>query len=58
MQPPICYEIAKIWNRSMKLICFGKVHNCLIDNWAEMKSKKSVNKTIIYDVCSIYGYGR
>lgn len=34
----------------------GKVHNCLIDDWDKMKADEKVNNTIIYDVCSVYGY--
>jgi len=34
----------------------GKVHNCLIDDWEEMKADEKVNGTIIYDACSVYGY--
>ncbi|RHR51471.1 hypothetical protein DWX10_18025 [Clostridium sp. AF18-27] len=37
-------------------ICFGKVHNCLIDDWNELKMDPTARNTIIYDVCSIYGY--
>lgn len=36
----------------------GKVHNCLIDDWDEIKKNEEVNSAIIYDACSVYGYGR
>lgn len=35
----------------------GKVHNCLIDSWDEMKADERVNGTVVYDACSVYGYG-
>lgn len=35
---------------------YGKVHYCLIDDWTAMKEDQEARKTIIYDVCSIYGY--
>lgn len=34
----------------------GKVHNCLIDRWEDMKKDSQARKTISYDVCGIYGY--
>lgn len=37
-------------------VYFGKVHHCLIDGWEDMKQDPVAGKTIIYDVCSIYGY--
>lgn len=35
---------------------YGKVHNCLIDDWDEMKRNETAGKTILYDVCGIYSY--
>ena len=34
----------------------GKVHNCLIDSWQEMKEDAEARDTIVYDVCAVYGY--
>ena len=35
-------------------VYYGKVHNCLIDDWAEMKKDTYAASTIIYDICAIY----
>ena len=34
----------------------GKVHNCLIDSWQEMREDSQARNTICYDVCALYGY--
>ena len=34
----------------------GKVHNCLIDRWEDMKKDLQARNTIAFDVCGIYGY--
>lgn len=38
------------------LSCYGKVHYCLIDDWERMKEDGNARDTVIYDVCSLYGY--
>ena len=35
---------------------YGKVHNCLIDDWEAVKKDKTAGETVIYDVCSVCGY--
>ncbi|MCI9148141.1 MAG: hypothetical protein HFG73_07740 [Hungatella sp.] len=37
---------------------YGKVHNCLIDSWDQMKADERVNATVVYDVCGIYSYSQ
>lgn len=34
----------------------GRVHNCLIDSWQDMKEDPGARETICYDVCALYGY--
>lgn len=33
---------------------YGRVHNCLIDSWEEMKADPKASLTIPYDICGIY----
>lgn len=35
---------------------YGEVHDCLIDSWEEMKQDDEAAATILFDVCSLYGY--
>lgn len=35
---------------------YGKVHNCLVDDWRMMKSVPKLRDTIKFDLCSIYRY--
>ena len=36
---------------------YGKVHNCLLDSWQQLREDPSTSGKVIYDVCSVYGYG-
>ena len=33
---------------------YGKVHNCLIDDWEELKRNETSVTTVIYDIYAIY----
>ena len=33
---------------------YGRVHDCLIDDWEELKMDPSAARTIIYDLCAVY----
>lgn len=35
---------------------YGKVHNCLVDDWQMMKAVPELRDTIKFDLCSIYRY--